>query len=129
MQTRREYLVGLGLAKEGRGKLSNAAHEALDEAIKGGMQFSDLQEKPVVVKREKKDRETSQPEGDNRFADARIFVPIDTRYKGTDSQGKSHTINARAICYNSGYSIAGCGCSNHRSLVGSLEIIPVIQGG
>jgi hypothetical protein len=41
MQTRREYLVGLGLAKEGRGKFSTAAKEALDKAIAEGVVFAD----------------------------------------------------------------------------------------
>lgn len=43
MQTAREYLFGKGLAKAptGRGRFSAAAHEALAEARKAGIQFSD----------------------------------------------------------------------------------------
>lgn len=41
MQSKRDYLVGLGLAKPGRGKFSNAAKEALSKAEAGGMKFSD----------------------------------------------------------------------------------------
>lgn len=35
----REYLVGLGLAKMGRGRFSGAAKEALDKATKEGVTF------------------------------------------------------------------------------------------
>lgn len=41
MQSKRDYLVGLGLAKPGRGKFSNAAKEALSKAEASGMKFSD----------------------------------------------------------------------------------------
>lgn len=46
MQTRREYLVSLGLASNGRGKFSTAAHEALKVALDGGMRFSDMEAEP-----------------------------------------------------------------------------------
>lgn len=46
MQTRREYLVSLGLASKGRGKFSTAAHEALRSAIDDGMKFSDMESEP-----------------------------------------------------------------------------------
>jgi hypothetical protein len=42
MPTKREYAVSLGLAKNGRGKLSKAAHEAINKAIKDGMVFDDV---------------------------------------------------------------------------------------
>lgn len=38
---KREYAISLGLAKAGRGKLSRAAHEAINKAIAGGMTFSE----------------------------------------------------------------------------------------
>lgn len=41
MTTKRAYLVNLGLAKEGRGKFSNAAIVALDEAIAKGVVFDE----------------------------------------------------------------------------------------
>jgi hypothetical protein len=51
MQTKREYLVTLGLAKAGRGKFSNAAKEALVKAEKEGIVFSEPNPvKPVKVK-------------------------------------------------------------------------------
>lgn len=41
MQTRREYLASLGLAKIGRGKFSTAAKEQLVKARAEGIKFSD----------------------------------------------------------------------------------------
>lgn len=41
MQTKRDYLVSLGLAKPGRGKFSNAAKEVLAKAEAEGMKFAD----------------------------------------------------------------------------------------
>lgn len=48
MVTKREYLVSLGLAKEGRGKFSNAAKEALVKAEAEGKTFDDPA--PATVK-------------------------------------------------------------------------------
>lgn len=41
LETRRAYLVRLGLAKEGRGKFSNVAKDALAKADKEGYEFLD----------------------------------------------------------------------------------------
>jgi hypothetical protein len=41
LQTPREYLVSLGLAKEGRGKFSAAAHAALEAATASGIVFAE----------------------------------------------------------------------------------------
>jgi hypothetical protein len=56
MQTKREFLVELGLAKPGaRGRFSSAAKAALDKAIETGMTFAEVElatpvSKPVKVK-------------------------------------------------------------------------------
>ena len=42
METRREYAIRLGLAKPGRGRLSAAAHDAINKALADGMRFSDV---------------------------------------------------------------------------------------
>jgi hypothetical protein len=47
MQSRKEYAVGLGLAKPGRGRLSKDAWAAIHKAEQEGMQFSDKSQ-PVV---------------------------------------------------------------------------------
>lgn len=49
MQTKREFLVGLGLAKPGRGKFSNEAKKALAEAEAKGVKFSDIVTKIPVA--------------------------------------------------------------------------------
>lgn len=41
MQSKRDYLVGLGLAKPGRGKFSNEAKRALAKAESSGIKFLD----------------------------------------------------------------------------------------
>jgi hypothetical protein len=47
MATRREWLIGQGLAVPGRGKFSKKAHEALDRARLDGVVFDD--ETPATV--------------------------------------------------------------------------------
>lgn len=44
----REYAISRGLAKEGRGKLSFAAHAAIKQAIADGMEFEDYKDGKVV---------------------------------------------------------------------------------
>ena len=45
----RDYLVSLNLAKPGRGKFSNAAKQALQDAIDNGMEFSDWNKHGRVI--------------------------------------------------------------------------------
>ena len=45
----RDYLVSLNLAKPGRGKFSNAAKQALQDAIDYGMEFSDWNKHGRVI--------------------------------------------------------------------------------
>lgn len=49
MQSARDYLVSLNLAKPGRGKFSNAAKQALQDAIDNGMEFSDWNKHGRVI--------------------------------------------------------------------------------
>lgn len=49
MQSARDYLVSINLAKPGRGKFSNAAKQALSEAIDNGMEFSDWNKHGRVI--------------------------------------------------------------------------------
>lgn len=51
--TPREYAISLGLAKPGRGKLSNAAHAAINKARAAGTKFSDG---TIVVQRVVKEK-------------------------------------------------------------------------
>lgn len=133
MQTRRDYLVSLGLAKAGRGKFSRDALAALDKARAGGMTFSDEEAKAVAVKVKaaKKERKASEPEeSQNNYADARLFVSsLDEEFVGEDSSGKRVVVTARAACYDGRYSIAGCPQRTHRVLVGGGEIVTVRPKG
>lgn len=129
MQTRREYLVGLGLAKDGRGKLSNAAHAAIAEAVGNGVQFSDLQDRPVVVKRAEKP-ESPQERTDN-FADGFKRYPDDQKFEGISPEtSKRVVVNVRQGCKHSRYSIQGCDHTGetHTVLVGSgvwMDVTPI----
>lgn len=49
MRSARDYLVSINLAKPGRGKFSNAAKQALSEAIDNGMEFSDWNKHGRVI--------------------------------------------------------------------------------
>lgn len=112
MQTRREYLVGLGLAKEGRGKLSTAAHAAIAKAVAEGKQFSDLQDRPVVVKRAKPDRPKDANESvtdENKYAGAFMRYELDQEFT-YDHEGKTYPITGRTACMNCGYSLVGHTC-------------------
>jgi hypothetical protein len=114
MQTRREYLVGLGLAKEGRGKLSKDAHAAIAKAVEGGMQFSDLQDRPVVVKRAKPDRPKDANEAvtnENQYAQAFMRYSMDQEFTYTH-EGKTYTVGGRGACMGCGYSLIGHTCNS-----------------
>jgi hypothetical protein len=71
MLTQRAYLVSLGLAKDGRGKFSNAAKDALAKAIEQGMEFSD----PTPAAKPKKVLTTSVKATQTPRIDAKAFDP------------------------------------------------------
>lgn len=89
--TPRAYLVSLGLAKEGRGKFSAAAHAALDAAKAQGMQFAEPV-KATPKPRKKVERVTVDLDGDTeapvrrepkvypRLPDKPILRPAQTLY-------------------------------------------------
>lgn len=126
--TKREYAVSLGLATMGRGRLSREAHAAIAKAEAEGMVFDDAKPitvkhsapkpaKPVTVKQEPVARE---------YRETTFNVPIDTLFVGEDSKGKKHTVNARQVCRNSGYSMTTCPCGrDHEVLVSSMEFVTV----
>ena len=58
MTTKKEYAISLGLAKPGRGRMSLAAHDAIDKAISEGVVFTDsLTPPPNVTKPTQKPKE------------------------------------------------------------------------
>lgn len=50
MQSKREYAIAKGLAQPGRGRMSRAAWDAIKEARKKGIQFSDTSEEKAKAR-------------------------------------------------------------------------------
>lgn len=134
MQTRREYAASLGLAQAGaRGRLSREAHEAIALAEANGTKFSDSS--PVRVNTPKPN--TPKPVSVQQPVVTTGSViglfdkgELDQQWVGRDSKDKKHTVNARQVCRNSGYSLLGCRCGqDHSVLVSSMEYITVTKKG
>lgn len=94
-QTKREYLIAKGLAKEGRGRLSVAAHEAIKSAINSGVKFGEPEQSNAGIGGETAAPRTDRPKGEYTFEN-----PDGTRFK------RLHT-NACATCH---YSFQWCYC-------------------
>jgi len=106
MTTKREYLVGLGLAKEGRGKFSNAAKEALVKASAEGIVFSDA-EKPAPVKRDKPTNSVKK-EGTGIIADIVYTYPED-EWVAVEKVSKKKR-GMREVCNTCRVSLVAHGC-------------------
>ena len=128
---RKEYAVSLGLATEGRGRMSREAHAAIDKARAEGMVFDD--DAPVTPKAQpkvevKKDVSPRVPivaDAPQHVMGLTMRYPLDKVFKVTDSKGKTHKVNARAICFNTRVSLAGCPCNEHRTLLPSMEVATI----
>lgn len=119
MQTKREYLVGLGLAKPGRGKFSNDAKKALAEAEAKGIKFSDIVTKIPTGKSEPTGNATEKSAGgqiDPR--DTAWLSPSDYRfpeaeYRGiTFRDGKRVEVSLRECCNLCRVSLVNHMCDN-----------------
>lgn len=119
MQTKREYLVGLGLAKPGRGKFSNAAKEALAKAEAEGVKFSDIVTKipvPTGNATEKPAGGQTPKEIDPR--DTAWLSPSDYRfpeaeYRGvTFRDGKKVEVSLRECCNSCMVSLVNHACDS-----------------
>lgn len=127
---RKEYAVSLGLATPGKGRMSREALAAIDRARNEGMSFDDdvpvirTPRAPVVASAPRL-RVSAKAESDSNVGSVYHRYPYDQIFTGTDSQGRVQKVNARAICRNSRYSIAGCPCDSHVALVPSMEVITV----
>lgn len=123
---RKEYAASLGLANTGRGRMSREALDAIEKARANGMIFDD--DAPTVSKAPKSEKvKASKParESAGVVGETTLRYPLDQVFKGVDSKGKIQTVNARAVCRNSRFSIAGCPCDSHQTLVASMEVITV----
>lgn len=120
MQTRREYLVGLGLATPGRGRLSAAAHAAIDKAVSEGMTFSDMAKTSAPVK----SADVAKTEQDyfgetaQRLHDGGWYV---------EENGKRREISGREVCRTCGYSLDYQNCSSPTFPAESGEMILVMR--
>lgn len=115
MQTRREYLADLGLAKIGRGKFSTAAKAQLDKARSEGIKFSDEVVTEVVKPTGEKTTEVkTKPKG----ADFTPWVsPDDYRFPEAEYRavawvaGKRVVYGMREACNNCGASLTNHICN------------------
>lgn len=118
MQTKRQYAISLGLATEGRGRLSREAHAAIDAAIAQGMKFADPvinKSAPSPVVKSVKSEEIEAHE----ISEAPIRFSINTRFKGQDKDGKDFILSAKECCRTCGYSFTSHTCDDAKGLAPS----------
>jgi len=147
MVTMRDYLVGLNLAKPGRGKFSAAAHEALAKARAEGMIF-DEPVKPVKVDKPKtvstdvavEDVKTvptqtvalknvERPAARN-FGGMMVEAPpryMHSDYIATDTDGSKIKKTFRDICCGCQYSIRWCRCSGGPTIFSVADTVTVLR--
>lgn len=119
---RKEYAVTLGLATAGRGRMSREALDAIEKARAEGMVFDDDAPVRVPTERPKVKVTPKRPvvqrvETNSPMADTTLMYPLDATFKGEDEEGHKVKVNARTVCRNSGYSIAGCACGEVHSVL------------
>lgn len=111
MQTAREYLVGLGLAKAGvRGGFSREAHKALKNALDSGMTFKDWDKNGRIIPDKNKVRVVKIPGQTTRAAIAtRTRKPLreHSRMLITEKNGTKIVLDSHSVCGNS---IRFCTC-------------------
>jgi hypothetical protein len=115
MQTRRDYLASLGLAKPGRGKFSNEAKAALEKAIANGMEFSDGTPAVKPVKPKATEDTDSAPKG-VLPENAEVILSNEHRYYGkrwhAEVDGKRIEVSEKSACGNCRYSLIGHVCND-----------------
>lgn len=121
MQTRREYAISLGLAKDGRGRMSGAAHAAIDEAVKNGMSFSDMPSRGVGKQIDSKDVSKGNPEDSfsatpEPFHNGNWFATVNN---------KRVKISGRSVCTTCGYSLDYQNCLTPSVVGPDSEIVRV----
>ena len=133
---RKEYAVSLGLATAGKGRMSREALAAIDKARAAGQTFDDDDVAPRTPKtpkvREVSVRATKAPtharEGDGIMADTSLRYPLDQKFKGVDSLGKTHIVGGANAC-GCGYSLVGHICNTPTALIGypleRINVVPV----
>lgn len=126
MATKREFLVTLGLAKEGRGKFSAAAHAALAKAESEGVVFDEPvkpEPKPKAARVTVVPAKVSltKPATETVKADSTVTAdplpvgprptvrPEKTLY-AVSPVGTSHVRIGYDICFSCSYSVQTCTC-------------------
>jgi len=127
LQTRREYLIGLGLAKPGRGKFSKAANEALAKARAEGIVFSD-DDKPVSTPRATPVGGTSEPRAAVvPVTESPYLYPSDFRFPEDEYRavavidGKRTVFGMRECCNNCRVSLTNHVC-DAPSIYGNVSV-------
>lgn len=123
MQSRRDYAVSLGLAKPGRGRMSAAAHEAINKALSEGMRFSDVsvsEDKPI----------TSQ-EASKKNTEGTFFGDTpEPLYNGgwyVVEDGKRISVSGREVCRNCMNSLDYHRCSSPIFPAQNGEMLAVVR--
>jgi hypothetical protein len=130
----RDWLVSKGLAKEGRGKFSNAARDALDKAVSEGMSFSDYPKgvtgrKPArKVTARKRAVASKQVNSEERTLEgmAEYTFPSDFRYPEASYVAKagSKVYSVREVCNTCRVSLTNHICLSPTILGGiSVQIV------
>lgn len=111
MQTKRDYLVGLGLAKPGRGKFSNAGKEAIAKAEGEGMKFSDTTGaapvRSVAVTKDEPAAPAPKP-GDSLYLSPSDFRFPEDDWKAVGTDGKTYSM--RECCNTCRVSLTNHAC-------------------
>lgn len=123
--TRREYAISKGLATPGRGRMSNEARAAIEQAEAEGMIFSDA--KPVTMKDKIAARPASAPrtpvvQTSVQKSDELVSKPFTGKFEAVMPSGKRKSVSERTAC-TCGASLVYCLCST--PTVGLLIVDPL----
>lgn len=125
MTTKRDYLIGLGLAKPGRGKFSNAAKDAIAKAEADGTIFSDSSASVPAPK--VKAAKVVEPKVSN--SDPGVMLNEDLPHFGVDffyrKDGKKKPLSNRTACMNCGYSLIAHQCNLPKAITPAGIVVVV----
>lgn len=124
--TRREYAISKGLAQPGKGRMSRAAHDAIEAAEREGMTFSDP--KPVTKADKIAQRAETRPAPRNPVVQKAVQEnavverkPFTGKFEAKMPDGKRKAVSERTAC-TCGASLCYCLCST--PTVGLLIVDP-----
>lgn len=125
MQSKRDYLVGLGLAKPGRGKFSNAAKEAIAKAEAEGVKFADATGNPVKPEPVGK---TEIPVVKSDPGNSAYLLPDDYRFPEAEYRayirrdGKRVAVSLRECCNTCRVSLVNHACAEP-TIHGNVSVV------